>query len=208
MSSTAISAQGSTLHIGNTSGGAATITSVSAGYPTIIHATGIQNGDVVAIAGTSGAAGLNATFVAKNVNASGFAVDFDSTSMTVTVASATATPQTWTQIINLKSFTGFDGQLTEIDASNLDSTAKEFVPGLSDPGQLSLVIDLDNANLGHQAVRTAHFASTRKPFKLTLPDGHVASFTAFVKKFPVDGGVDKIVAANVDLRISGPITWS
>lgn len=208
MTTTAISAQGSTLHIGTSTGSPATISSVTAGYPTVLHATGIAAGDIVAITGTSGATGLNGTYVAKFVNASTFAVDFDSTGQTVTVSSATATPQTWTQVVNFKSFTGFDGQPTEIDASNLSSTAKEFVMGLVDSGQLSIVVDMDNANVAHQALRTAHFASNSKPFKLTLPDGHIGSFTAFVKKFPLDGGVDKILQASVDLRITGAVSWT
>jgi hypothetical protein len=208
MTTTAISAQGSTLSIGASAGSAQTISAVTAGYPTIIHATGIAAGDVVTIAGTSGAAGLNATFVAKNVNASTFSVDFDSTGDTVTVSSATATPVTWTPIVNFKSFTGFDGQPTEIDASNLSSSAKEFVMGLVDSGQMSIVVDLDNSNTAHQAMRTSHAASNSKPYKLVLPDGHTASFTAYVKKFPLDGGVDKILQASIDLRITGAISWT
>ena len=57
MASNAISAQGSTLHIGTGTGGAKTITGVAAGNPTIITATshGFANGDRVTIAALTGA---------------------------------------------------------------------------------------------------------------------------------------------------------
>jgi hypothetical protein len=210
MTTTAISAQGSTLQIGNSGGGSpVTITTVTAGYPTIFTKTahGLQNGDVVTISGTLGAPGLLSTFAIRDVNANTFSIDFDSTGLTIT-GTTVATPATWTKIINFKSFTGFDGQLTEIDASNLDSTAKEYITGLVDSGQMSIVVDIDNANAGHLALRASHIASSLKPYKLTLPDAHTATFNAFVKKLPLDGGVDKILSSSVDLRISGPVTWA
>lgn len=208
MTTTAISAQGSTLQIGNSGGGSpVTMTSAAAGFPTILTKTahGIQNGDSVTISGALGAPALLGTFIARDVNANSFSLDVDTTGSTIT-GTIVATPAAWTSIGNFKSFTGFDGQLTEIDASNLSSAAKEYITGLVDSGQFAIVIDLDNANAGHLAMRASHVASSLKPYKLTLPDSHTATFSAYVKKFPIDGGVDKIVGASIDLRISGAVT--
>lgn len=210
MTTTAISAQGSTLQIGNSGAGSpVTMTSVTAGFPTILIKTahGLNPGDVVTISGTVGAPALLGTFAIRDVNANSFSIDVDTTGATIT-GTTVATPATWTTINNFKSFTGFDGQLTEIDASNLSSTAKEYITGLVDSGQMSIVIDLDNGSAGHLAMRTSHAGSTLKPYKLTLPDSHTATFNAYVKKFPVDGGVDKIVGSSIDLRISGAVTWA
>ena len=83
-SSTAISAQGSTLQIGTGSGGAKTITAIAVGNPTVVTATahGFSNGDVVAVAGVTGAdaALINGfSWVVKYKTANTFAVELDST---------------------------------------------------------------------------------------------------------------------------------
>ena len=110
MTSTAISAQGSTLEIGTGSGSAKNITDVAAGYPTVITSTahGLSNGDVVTIASVGGITGMNTnSYVISNVTTNTFAVEFDSTGGTYT-SGGTATPVTWTEVVNVKSFSGFD----------------------------------------------------------------------------------------------------
>lgn len=213
MTSTAISAQGSTLQVGNGTGSAKTISGVAVGFPTIITATahGFANGDVVSLASLGGtdAALLNGqTVVVKNKTTNTFAVDIDTTGKTITASSGTATPVTWTVVGNFRTFSGFDGQPTELDVTNLSSVAKEIKTGLVDYGQVSLEFDQDNSDGGQAAMLAAYAASVSKQFKLTLPNGTTATFTAFVRKFSSQGGVDQIVRRQCDLRISGAVTWA
>ena len=214
MTSTAISAQGSTLQIGTGSGIALTVTAVAVGSPTIITsaAHGLHNGDVVTLAAFSGtnAAALNGLTVSvHNVTTNTFAVNIDTTGDTLTATGATATPVQWTTIDNLKSFSGFDGQPSELKRTNMASTAQEFVLGLVDYGQFSIDLDYDFNDAGQTALLAAQSSGQLKNFKLTLPDTHAASFTAYVKKMPSTGGVDKIVEhTGVTLRISGAVTWA
>lgn len=89
MPSTAISAQGSKLEVSGTTGAAKSITGVAVGFPTIITsaAHALTNGDVVTLAGLTGAdaATLNGqTVVAKNVTANTFAVEINTVGKTVT----------------------------------------------------------------------------------------------------------------------------
>lgn len=211
--STAISAQGSTLQIGTGSGGAKTITAIALGNPTILTAAahGFANGDVVALAGLTGAdaALLNGQSVTvKNKTANTWAIDIDTTGKTIT-ASGTATPTAWTAVGNLKSFSGFDGQASELDRTNLNSSAKEIVLGLVDYGQFSVDMDYDYSDAGQAALLAAQSSGAIKTFKLTLPDTHTASFSAYVKRLPAAGGVDQIVKrSGATLRISGAITWA
>lgn len=210
MTSTAISAQGSVLSIGTGSGAAKTITAISLGNPTIITATAhsFANGDVIILAGLTGtdAALLNGQTVSvRNVTTNTFAVYIDTTGKTITAA-GTATSATFTSIINVRSFSGFDGAASEIDVTNLASVAKEFVLGLVDSGQLTFEIDYNSTNAGHIALRSKQVSGVLTNFKLTLPDATVITFTAYVKKFSLAGGVDAVVRTSVDLRISGAIT--
>jgi len=210
MSSTAISAQGSIIAVNTGVGAAKTISAIALGNPTILTATshGFQNGDVVTLAGLTGidAATLNGQTVSvRNVTASTFAVYIDSTAKAITAA-GTATSITFTNIANVKTFTGFDGAASEIDVTNLDSLAKEFRLGLVDPGQFTFEIDYDSGNVGHIALRAKQVSGVLNNFKLTLPDATVVTFTAYVKKFSLGGGVDAVAKTSVDLRISGPVT--
>ena len=213
MTSTAISAQGSVLSIGTGSGGAKTITAIALGNPTILTAAahGFNNGDVVALAGLTGAnAGLlngnSYTVRAKTTNT--WAIDFDTTGQTIT-ASGTATPVVFTQVNNVHDFSGFDGSASELDRTNLSSLAKEFVLGLVDPGQFTINMDVDMNDPGQAALRAKQQSGVISNFKLVLP-GVVANltytFTGFVKKLTVTGGVDAIAKSAVDVRISGSVT--
>lgn len=209
--SSAISAQGSTVQIGTATGAAKNITAAAIGSPTILTSTahGLNNGDIVTIAAITGTlSAINGvSFVVKNVTANTFAIEYDSTGLTYT-SGGTATPVTWTKISNVKTFSGFDGAASEIDVTNLDSTAKEFRLGLVDPGQFAMEIDQDNADAGQVAARAAQASGAQKQFKLTLPNGKTATFNAYVKKFSSQGGVDTVVKASMDLRITGSITWA
>ena len=211
MTSTAIPAQGSVLQIATGSGGAKTITGVALGNPTILTAAahGFANGDVVTLAALTGAdaALLNAlTISVRNITTNTFAVYVDTTAKTITAGSGTATPVTFTAIANIKDFSGFDGAASEIEVTNLDSIAKEFRLGLTDPGQFTINIDYDNTNAGHVALRAKQVSGLLTNFKFTLPNANVITFTGYVKKFTLAGGVDAVNKTAVDIRVSGAVS--
>ena len=208
MTSTAISAQGSTLQIGTGSGGAKTITGVTLGYPTIVTATahGFNVGDVVTIASVAGSTTVNGSWSVLYKTANTFAIGLDTTGGAAYTSGGTATPITWTGIGNWHDFSGFDGAASELDKTNLSSTAKEFALGLVDSGQFTLNIDYDSTNAGHVALRSKQVSGVISDFQLTLPNAQVVTFTAYVKKFSLAGGVDALVKTAVDLRISGAVT--
>jgi len=209
--STAISAQGTKLEIGTGTGGAKSITAVAVGNPTILTsaAHGLPNGSVVALAALTGAdAGLlnGKSLNIRAVTPNTFAVDVDTTGKTITAGSGTATPVTYTTVGNVKSYSGFDGEASEIDVTHLLSSAKEFRLGLIDNGKLSFECDQDDNDAGQIAVLAGQVAGTIQNFKLTFSNAKVASFTAFVKKFTRSGGVDQVLKQQCDLRISGAVT--
>jgi hypothetical protein len=214
MPSTALSAQGTILQIATGTGGAKTITAVTQANPGVVSSTahGLNNGDVVTIAAVVGMTQLNGNsytveytttnaFALKNTNTTGF---------TAYTSGGTATPVTFTAIGNVKSFNGFDGSATEIDVTNFASVAKEKRLGLQDFGSLSMELHLDNSDAGQLAARVAQAGATQKNFKLILPSGTTptATFAAFVKQFPLQGGVDAVVAGTIALTINGAVAWS
>ncbi|SPR97351.1 phage tail tube protein [Cupriavidus taiwanensis] len=210
MPSTAISAQGSKLEVSGTTGAAKTITGVAVGFPTIITsaAHGLTNGDVITLAGLTGAdaATLNGqTTVVRNITTNTFAIEINTVGKTIT-ASGNATPVTWTKIENLVSFKGFDGQASELDATDMDSSAKEFLLGLQDWGTFTFDVNRDFNDAGQQAVDAAKRAGAKKSYKLTLPNGKTKTFDAYCKNSPLEGGVDQILkTTGITLRITGDV---
>jgi Ubiquitin-activating enzyme E1 FCCH domain/Lambda phage tail tube protein, TTP len=210
MTSSAISAQGSSLQISTGTGAAVNITGLVTGFPTIVKATahGLTNGGVVSFAALTGNTVLNGqTCVVTNVTANTFAVDVDTTGGPAWVSGGTATPVQWTKIKNLISFKGFDGQAAELDATDLDSVAKEFRIGLQDWGNVQIDMNRDFNDPGQQALDASKRSASLQTYLLTLPSGATRTFSAYCKASPLEGGVDKLLqATSVTLRISGDVT--
>ena len=150
--------------------------------------------------------GLSLSVTNKTTNT--VAVNIDTTGGAAFTSGGTATPVTYSTVGNIKDFTGFDGSASEIDVTNLASTAKEFQLGIVDSGQFSMNIDQDNSDAGQIALRSKQASRLIANFKLVLPNGNTASFTGFVKKFGTQGAVDAAVKSSVDIRITGAITWA
>ncbi|MHB8947554.1 MAG: ubiquitin-activating E1 FCCH domain-containing protein [Rhodoferax sp.] len=209
-----ISAQGSTLHIATGTGGAKTITAITVGSPAIVTSTahGLSDGDVIAIAAVVGTMStpLNGTSrVISNVTANTFALlDFDSTGLTYT-SGGTATPVTYTKINGVLSFSGMDGAASDLDVTDLDSTAMEYISGLVDEGKFSFeakrIVPADNGQIAMIAARNSGAITG---LKLTLPDAAVATFNVLVKTVPTAGGVNAVLKGNYDCKITGPVVWS
>ena len=207
-----ISAQGSTLSISSGTGAAKTITAITVGNPAIVTSTahGLANGDVVTLAGIVGTmSSLNgSTRVVSNVTANTFALLDANTSALAYTSGGTATPQTFTRINGVMSFSGLDGAPSELDTTDLDSTAMEYIAGLIDEGKFSFDVKILNTDAGQLALRAARASSAIKTIKLVLPDAAVATFAVLVKSFPVAGAVNSVMKRTVDTKITGPVVWS
>ena len=207
-----ISAQGSTLSISTGTGGAKNITAITVGNPAIVTITahGLSNGDVVTLAGITGTMSLlNGTSrVISNKTADTFALlDANTTGLTYT-AGGTATPVTFTKINGVVSYAGLDGAPSELDSTDLDSTAMEYISGLIDEGKFGFEMKTINTDAGQLALRAARTSGAVKSIKLVFPDAVVATFNVLVKTVPVAGAVNSIMKRSVDTKITGPVVWS
>lgn len=211
MSSNAISAQGTKLYIGSGTTGAKTITAITAAYRAQVSSTahGLNLGDRVTFASVVGMTEINTlvgTVIAKTTDT--FVVDIDSRAFTAYTSGGTATPVEWVQIKEISTFSGFDGERSETDITNLDSTAKEFLLGLKDNGTFSSNLRVVHADAGQTACRVAHGSDVSSPFKLVLPNEEVGTFSGLVKSMPESGGVDAAYEGALNIRITGDVTWA
>ena len=122
-----------------------------------------------------------------------------------------ASPQVFSTISEIKTFSGPTGSAAVIDVTDLSSTAKEKRMGLADEGQLSFTINYIPDNTQHTLLRTRRASRVETDFKMVFTDDSPSttwSFSAFVTGFAVSGAVDNVVEANVTLEITGSITQS
>ena len=207
-----ISAQGSTLEIATGDGGAKEITAISVGFPAVFTSEGhgFKNGTVLTLASITGTmAVLNGgEHVVANATDDTFALLDVNTTGLVFGAGGEATPKSYTKIKGLLSFDGFDGAASDIDATDLDSTAMEYISGLRDEGKFGFEIKVLADDNGQIALRAARTSGEVVGMKLSLPDGTVASFKALVKSIPSSGAVNALLKGKVDTKISGPVVWS
>lgn len=134
----------------------------------------------------------------------------DAQGITLQIA-ATGSPGTAdTAISDIKSYSGFDGEASEIDITTLDSTAKEFRTGLDDSGNLQIEFLPDFDDAGQNALRAAADSRQVKQFVLTLTDSPAttATFNGYVKQArSLSAGVDAVVEGSASIRITGSVTW-
>lgn len=112
-----------------------------------------------------------------------------------------------TQIANMYSYSGLDGEASEIDTTNMDSTAKEFRLGLVDNGGFNIEFHPDYDDEGQNALRAAGLSGAVKAFVLTLPNTKTVSFNGLVKNASsINGAVDAVVTSSASIRITGAVT--
>lgn len=121
---------------------------------------------------------------------------------------AAATPTVADAQVCIISFSGFDGEANEIDVTTLCSTAKEYRLGLRDQGNFSVEINFDPDDVGQIAIESAQASGAVRAFELELSNGAKANFDGLVKSFSKTGGVDDVLKASVNIRITGDVVWT
>ncbi len=117
-------------------------------------------------------------------------------------------PLTYTEVKEVKTFSGFDGAAAEIDITHLQSTAKEFLMGLQDFGNFNVDANYLATDPGQILVRDAKDSRVIQDFEAEFSDASTATFQAFVLSAPLSGSVDAAVDTSFSLRISGDVTFA
>jgi len=121
----------------------------------------------------------------------------------IQVSDGAATPA-FVDLCEIKTFNGFDGQASEIDVTTLCSEAKETRLGLQDFGGFTFEMNYVPDDPAQMIMQDLKAAGMPGDFKLLLPAPHGSwDFTAYVKSFPIAGGVDGVLTSSVALRITG-----
>lgn len=117
-------------------------------------------------------------------------------------------PLVYTEVKEVVSFNGFDGQAAEIDVTHLRSTAKEFIMGLQDFGTFQMDVNYLPTDPGQVDMRAAKNTREVQTFRATFSDNSTAVFQGYVLSAPVSGGVDAKVDSSFSIRITGNVVFA
>jgi hypothetical protein len=120
-----------------------------------------------------------------------------------------ASPNEYTTMAGVKSITGLgSGQAAEIDVTDFDSTAKEFIQGLADEGSLQVTYNYDPDDVRQIQLETARNAQSSLDFQIVLASGTLKyfRFTGYVLAIDKSLEADGVVQAVATIRISGSVT--
>jgi len=218
--SEAVSSQGTELAVQGAPGTpvTATITAISKNDPPSITSTNTyKDGEIVTISGVVGMTEINGlSGVVGNAQPAGFdLIGVDSTNFTdyVSGGEAESNGATFENVCEARSFTGFDGQASEIDVTSMCSTAMEYVPGLQDFGAFNFTMNYVPSDPAQKIMQEAKASGDILWWKLMLPTDNNGVpmgtwlFQAFVRQMTLSGGVNAALESNVVLRITGEPTF-
>lgn len=117
-------------------------------------------------------------------------------------------PVSLVEIKEIVNFSGFDGQAAEIDVTHMRSTAKEFLQGLQDFGNMQFDVNYLGSDPGQDEARAAKASQSKKYFLMTFSDSSTAAFEGFVMSAPMSGGVDSKIDGSLTIRITGDVTFA
>jgi hypothetical protein len=129
---------------------------------------------------------------------------------TFEVVDPVASPDTFVNVGNFRGATGIrSGTRTEIDVTDLQSQAKEYILGLKDPGSMQINILYDPMDAGQIILENLLNSSVAVPFRLSVPNPAVSppfttlTYNGFITSFPFDVGVDAALPGTVTVRVTG-----
>lgn len=119
-----------------------------------------------------------------------------------------ASPEVYTDIANVISYSGPTGSRTVIDVTKLSSTGKEKDVGIPDYGQITFEGFFDAADTVQIDVWDNFIAGTLHNWRLLFSDSPRTQFdfAGYVLNYSYTSGLDDVVRTSVTIEISGSVT--
>lgn len=121
-----------------------------------------------------------------------------------------ASPEVYTAIGEISNISGPDGTAPEIDVTDMDSTAKEYLLGLPDEGNVTFNVFFVPQDTQHAQLWSDKTSGTARNYRITMTDSpqSTLTFSARVSGLSLDFGTDAATTGSVTLRISGSVTMA
>lgn len=119
-------------------------------------------------------------------------------------------PEAFTRICEILNFNGPNEQAANIDVTSLCSTAREYIGGLKDGGEVSFDLNFVPGDPMQYQLRSDLGNGTTRNYKIVIQGGSpstIISFAAIVTGFNLSGSVDQQVQAATTLKITGDVNY-
>ena len=110
-------------------------------------------------------------------------------------------------IAQIRNFGGPSASFGDVDTTTLDSSSnyRTFVPGLGDPGEVTLALVYDPTAITHK--RLTYYMGQRSVKGFKVYHGSTAgteqTFNAYVKSLGRETPLDNLITADVTLKVTG-----
>ena len=124
--------------------------------------------------------------------------------------SATTGISTAVEVLQVVAANGPTGSAGKIDVTNLLSTAKEFLMGLRDEGDISFDTIYDPNDAGQASLFADRGTRTKKRLKIEFNDASTSFLDAkgYCTGFAITGAVDDALKATYTIAITGAVSVS
>ncbi len=121
-----------------------------------------------------------------------------------------ASPEVFTTVGDVVSISGPQITKEEIEVTALDSSAKEFIGALDDPGELSMELNWNPQDTQHVNLRSDAEGTTVRNYRVVFGDvsNTQVDFAGEVMEFSINTEPNDAVKASVRIKITGALTWS
>ena len=121
-----------------------------------------------------------------------------------------ASPEVFTAVGDVVSIAGPEISKEEIEVTALDSTAKEFISALDDPGEVTLLVNWNPQDAQHVLLRSDAEGNTARNYRIIWSDvsSTQVNFNGQVMVFSLNTESASATQANLRLKITGALTWS
>ena len=113
---------------------------------------------------------------------------------------------TWTPVNGITGYDNPGSARAEIDVTNSQSAAKEFVLDIADNGTITFNANIELGDAGQDEVRAAQADGLVRKFRVTFVDATTLIYDGLVTGFSNSGSEGGVISGTISTRITGAVT--
>lgn len=122
---------------------------------------------------------------------------------------ASASASTYTNLPNLQTVPSLGGDIDQVETTVLSDTARTYIPGLKDYGDLEFgfVYDADQTTSSFTILKGLEAAGDPVEFEVEFPDGSKFDFTARIHVSTGDVDVGAVILFTCNMSLASDIVY-
>jgi len=109
-----------------------------------------------------------------------------------------------------KDIGGPNRERNDVDATHQQSPnrTKEYIPGLSEPGEVSLDLQLNETDGVRELIEADMDSSVTRYWRVVYPSGGYYTFRGYIKSTEENSPVEDIQTTNLVVKVAGAAPWT